>query len=451
MRALVTLDSPVLVRWTVALGLLLRVALFAGLWSVPPRDEAHSYHRMATWLLQGESFTPRLPPGLPYYLMTFYSAFGESYHVGRLCMLLWYVAFSVLLYRLVGELVSRRSANVAVLAFALYPAYVWHSIEIFAELPAATCLVAAGYVLVSETRRNDWRWLSLLGVALACLCLIRPGSFLLALLAPPFLYLKTRKIASAFLPVILCLAPMLAWILKAHQMTGRFVPINDANVIHFFAGNNPHTPLYQTWWLAWHEPGEAGVPREYTRLYEEIGRAPADRRNGLFGRTALHYISSDPGRFIIRTLSRVRAFLAVDTFTGAAARKQFQLGAGLSLGLVGLDALFYGLVMVPGIVFLFAPGTRPIGPLRTGVLLAMVLAYSVPFWLSISHPTYHLPVLPLLGVFGAAFLDQCPRGIADLAPMLGALPIRRRLAAVLTLTLFTLVQIEWVLIHLRGA
>jgi 4-amino-4-deoxy-L-arabinose transferase-like glycosyltransferase len=449
MRALATLDSPRLVRWTVALGLLLRVALIAGLSSVPPRAEAHSYHRMATWLLQGESFTPRLPPGLPYYLTAFYRVFGESYHVGRLCMLLWYVAFSLLLYRLVGDLVSRRSANLAVLAFALYPAYVWHSSEMLTELPAATCVVAAGYVLVSDARRSDWKWLCLLGVVLASLCLIRPSSILLALLVPPFLYLKGRKVAFALLPAILCFAPMLAWILKAHHMTGRFVPINDANVINFFIGNTPYTPLYKTWWLAWHEAGEVGVPREYTQLSEEIGRAPADRRNELYGQMALHHIASHPRLFIIRTLGRVRAFLALDTFTGASARGQFHLGTGLSLGLVGLDALFYCLVMVPAIVFLFVPGMHPIGPLRSWVLLTMALACSMPFWVSISHPTYHLPVLPLLSVFGAAFMDRIPRLPGDLVRTLHALSIRRRLAVALALILFVLVQIEWILINLR--
>ena len=90
--------------------------------------------------------------------------------------------------------------------------------------------------------------------------------------------------------LLAALLPIGAWLVHAHAMTGRFVPINSANTVNFFFGNNPYTPLYKTWWFGSHEPGEPGVPPEYTALEERIRAAPPEERERLYRDQALAHI-----------------------------------------------------------------------------------------------------------------------------------------------------------------
>ena len=137
-------------RWfvyaVIGVGVLLRIAVLLYLGRFPLGSDALVYHEMALSILHGEDFSPYYPPGLPQVLAFVYRLLGESELVGRATSLVWYVIFSVVLYRLAGTIFTRKVANLTVLAFAIFPAFVWQSIEPLTQLPTATCLLAIVYL-----------------------------------------------------------------------------------------------------------------------------------------------------------------------------------------------------------------------------------------------------------------------------------------------------------------
>jgi hypothetical protein len=78
-------------------------------------------------------------------------------------------------------------------------------------------------------------------------------------------------------------------------------------------------------------------------------------------------------------------------------------------------------------------------------LLWIVAGYAIPYWISFSHPTYHIPVVPLLAVPAAVLLAQVlgmEAGALDTA--LTKLKQRRSIAV--AVVVFLAIQVEWAVV-----
>lgn len=441
------LESRWFVYAAISVGVLMRIGVLSYLRQFPLSSDAHEYHEMAVGILHGTDFSIDFPPGLPYLLAFAYRVLGESELVGRAASLLCYIAFSVLLYRLALDVFSRRSANIAVFWFALLPANVWQSAETLSQLPTATGLLAICYLTLLQRRAASWRKLALLGITLGIVVLIRPSNLLLAASVPGYVLVTSKRVSHAVVPLVLCAAVICCWLVKAHDMTGRFVMINDANSINFFFGNNAYTPLYKTWWFGSHGDGEHGVPAEYTALCLRIQEKPKVEQNRTYRKIAIQHVLSRPDLFLVRSLNRIRAFFAFDTTTGLFPRRFYGASTVVSLGLIGLDALFYNAVLVGCVLFLFSYVKRKTELDYVQLLWLVVLLYSVPYWFSFAHPTYHFPIVPLLGIFAAEFAGRCLGDRGEEAMNAIASSKRRRYGLVIMLFLCVFVQVEWVLVN----
>jgi hypothetical protein len=158
----------------------------------------------------------------------------------------------------------------------------------------------------------------------------------------------------------------------------------------------------------------------------------------------------------------VRTFFAFDTFTsGQTAKVSKSLGA-LTLALdAGLFLLAASLALLLPAVVSSRDGWRMLMRSSLGdgdlaaiaawrddrmeqarVLLLVALVYTLPYFLAFSHPTFHVPVTPLVGVLGAlAGVGLLDRGLAE---VWAGLSPRRRLATVTALAALAAVQVEWV-------
>ena len=441
------LESRWFVYAVICVGVLLRIAVLSYLRQFPLSSDALSYHEMAVGILHGEDFSTHFPPGLPYLLAFGYRLVGESELMGRAASLLWYVAFSVLLYQLAGAIFSRRTANVAVLLFAFFPAHVWQSAEPLTQLPTATCLLAICYLTVLQRRAASWWKPVLLGVILGLVVLIRPSNLLLAAFIPVYILITTRRIFPAVVPFVLCAAIVCGWLVKAHDVTGRFVMVNDASTVNFFFGNNSYTPLYKTWWFGSHGDGAYGVPAEYTALYRGIQEEPRDVQNRMYRKIAIQHILSRPDLFVVRSLNRARAYFAFDTTTGAFPRLFYGVSTTVSLALIGLDALFYCAILIGCVLFLFTYVRPKTAPDHVKLVLLVVLLYSLPYWFSFTHPTYHFPIVPLLGILAA---DLVARSVGERREKTFSLlpaSARRRYGLAIVLFICVFIQVEWVLFN----
>jgi 4-amino-4-deoxy-L-arabinose transferase-like glycosyltransferase len=449
----------------VGVGLAVRLGVLALLARTPIEGDALSYHETAVDLAARVAYEPHWPPGLPSLLGAAYAVLGPREAVGRVVMLLVYLAFCAAL-RAVGErLGGRRTASLALLIFAVTPNFVWTSVTTLTQLPCAALALGIAYFADRCRDRRGVAWSAgLLGLCLAGLLLTRPSSISLVCVVPVYLLYRTRRWETLAVPAAIVVLLTSAWCFKAWRMTGRFVFINNANSQNVFYGNNPYTPLYRTWWYGSHkDPGE--MDPGFADMLNGIGDHPPGERDPLYVKAALDHIRTRPDLFAIRTGSRVRTFFAFDTFTSAQVAKVSKPLGALVLALdAGLFMLTAALALaLPAVVWTRDGWTslmRSTGaPVREGdeaaaaawrddrkeqirILMLVALVYAVPYFFAFSHPTFHAPVTPLVGVVGAlAGVGLLERGVGA---VWAGLSSRRRLLTAAALVALCAIQVEWV-------
>lgn len=398
------LDSTVFAL--IGIGLLIRIGALIMLAQFPLASDALSYHKMALQLLHNESFSPFWPPALPYFLSFIYFIFGTSEMIGRASMLLFYLFFSFTVFWLTKEISSIKTANLTVLVFTIFPTYIFHSVETYTQLPTATYLVIVAYLMVLINKKPHWAYPILLGVILGLLILTRASSIILLGLIPLYIIIKTRKFSYALIPVLVSFAIVFSWIGKVHQMTERWIMVNEANSVNFFIGNNSYTPLYKTWWFGSHGEGDPEVPTAYREMLSNIRSNPPQIRDKLFLQAALNHITSRPDLFLIRTINRIRNYFAFDTFTGSALISSYSSNKFLGLIVIFLDAMFYCAIMLLATRYMFELHLTLSQIEYIILLLLLAVGYAAPYWLSFSHPTYHFPVIPLFGILAAILITR---------------------------------------------
>jgi 4-amino-4-deoxy-L-arabinose transferase-like glycosyltransferase len=400
--------------------------------------ENPSYYEMGLQLLRGERFAPYWPPGVPYYLMLAHKIFGDGLLVARASMLLIYVGFSFALYALAKEVSSRRAGNLATLLFALYPSYIRYAFNPSTDFPAAACLVAAVYLGIRIIRKSSSLLAGSLGLGLAALALVRPSSLLLVIVAPAYLYYRTRRCRIVLTTLLISVTLISAWLWKAYTMTGRFVMVNDANSQNFFLGNNRFTPLYNT---SPDGPVKWDVPEEFTRTLEKL-RSEPEIPDRTYRTIAVRHIVSRPDLFLLRTFNRFRMYFSFPIAQGELLTKMVHPGhmpAFTGAALTVFQLCFYWPIMLLAIVFIF--NTRNSDYVAS--IAGAAILYAIPYWITFSQPRFNFPVVPLFAVLAVALLDSLARSGDDaLLPVLHS--PRRRYAMFFTLAFFAYTQMEWI-------
>ncbi|MEM7036903.1 MAG: glycosyltransferase family 39 protein [Bacteroidota bacterium] len=376
------------------LGLLIRLVLIAVLGDAPLVGDAADYHRMAIEFLEGEQFGTYWPPGLPLYEAAVIWMFGKSVVVARLAMLLWYVLLCRMLYGLLDRMHSRVAANLSVLILAFFPAFIFNSIEPLTQLPAATLLLAIYSLLYRYLHRRRMNYVWWMGLALGALVLVRPSAAFFLPLVPLMIFLQARKIGAAVFVAVLSVGMVSGWIWTATTSKGRLIPINEANARNFYLGNNAWTPWYKTWMYGSHWTQWPGFPEGFRAELAEIEAAPEGERTKQYWAAALGNIGAEPGMFAVRSLSRVRTFLAFDSMAGSRLLSGEKPNKVLGYVVLGLDAVFYMLIGVGWLIFVFGASRYALETRYFILSFVFLFMYSLPYFTSFSHPTYHLPIIP---------------------------------------------------------
>jgi 4-amino-4-deoxy-L-arabinose transferase-like glycosyltransferase len=434
-------------RWTagaIAVGLAFRIAALVFLSRFPFVGDERSYSAMAGQLLDRVKFAPDWPPGLPYYLAFFHSFLGRGQVVAMAAMIPWYLAFCAVLFALVMRIGGRRPANIALWVFAVYPTFVYHSVIPLTQLPVAACLLVVALLILALRGRRSLLIPAGIGAALGAAVLMRPSVVFLALGVPVFIMVRWRSVRGGLVAIGVAAALVAPWMLKVRAMTGDFVFVNYATSRNLYIGNNQWTPLYKTWWFGSHD--EAGaVPLGFRIEDERIRALPAAEEEKTYRALAAEHIQSAPGRFALRTLNRVRAYFAFDTYAGTVLVKFNKLPKALGLSVIALDAMFYVALMALSLVAFHAPRGLGTGRVTRATLLWIVAAYAVPYWIAFSHATYHIPVVPLLAIPGAVLLAQVV-GMDRQALAAALRSLRKRKSMAIALAVFLAIQVEWAVV-----
>lgn len=415
----------------VGLGLALRLATFFTPANAPLYGDALDYFHTAQQLLKGEAFEPDWPPGLPFYLSGVMALLGDQEWIAKIAMLPLYLICSLAVYGLILRFSDRCAASIALLALAVMPTFILVSVMPLTQLPTALLLAVLVLLVESCLLKPSMGAAFGIGLSLAGLLLVRPSNLLLCLLIPLWLFWRTKRWMVAVLPGALVLTFLSMWTYRAHELTGRLIFINNANSQNLFYGNNPWTPLYRTWWFGSHKKVSEGVPEEFIAEHRRIKSLPQADRDRAFSHAALSHVAERPDLFLVRTFARVRTFLVFDTFTAAQFAKRGE-SPWPAAALLALDACMYLNILFGAILL----GLGSIDRGRGRILIGVSFAYAFPYFLLFSHPTYHVPLLPLWAVLSSAAASEWLQHRLKLKPS-------RVLGAVLLFAV--LIQAEWLL------
>jgi 4-amino-4-deoxy-L-arabinose transferase-like glycosyltransferase len=385
------------------LAVLIRLLLLVFVARDGLEGDSLDYQRAAQSMADGRGMDTYWPPGLPLYEALVVSVFGKSAFWLRLAMVSWFIWLCHSFHDLAFRLHSRIAANLGLLFLAVYPEWIFQSVEPLSYLPAAALFMASlGFIRRHfEERRRATPWKA--GITLGVLVLFRPSALLLVLAIPLLFLFRRRQILPGIMVCLVAGMVVGGWLTYAGIRSGRFIPVNDANARNLYLGNNAWTPGYKTWYYGSHWTGHPSLPIGFRRQLDSLDRLPVGLRGRAFGEMAWKEVRSAPGRFAVRSFSRIRSLMAFDTFTGTRAVKSLPppgLGGYLVLG---VGAILYSSVLSAALLSLFSEVRRELSSGDIALIGCFLLAYAFPHWLSFSHPTYHLPMLPMIVLLAAVW------------------------------------------------
>ncbi|MEO1214112.1 MAG: hypothetical protein AAFY45_11330 [Bacteroidota bacterium] len=412
------------------LGLLLRVLYALWLGNDLLLGDAFYYVDTAKAILAGESYLPEWPPALPYYLSLFGAILGQSLWSWISAMLVLYLLFNWIWKEIASLFVKNKWVNVGAILFAIMPAFIHYSVAPLSQLPLAIIILA----LVGLLYKNGATWK--MGALLAVGVLFRSGTFSLI---PLFLiYIPIKKSSREFLPFFLGFFIFIGiWQYTSWKMTDRFVWINDFNSYNVYVGNNAWTPDYKTWWLGSHDERGNESFAEYYQQLDSMRALPIERQSLAFGLEATGYIESRPFVFVNRMANRFRTFFAFDTYSGA---RLYSRNRTIGIMTLLVDGVMYFLLAVG---FILAIGRSHVMKQNqmNFILMSLLFLFMLPYLLAFSHPSYHLPFLPIFAIFGLSLWEE--NGAKSILQNLSYLHF-------LAIGFFIFIQLEW-LWHMKGS
>jgi hypothetical protein len=382
------------------ISILLRLIALIPLWYKPFTSDALDYTFMGSQLAQGTHFIPYWPPGLPLFLSVFLDA-GVSHAGLRIVMLIFWALCCIGLYRAAETLGIQHYAWLVLLVFSLAPASIELSVEPLTQLPVAALLLIGIGAAIRCLKNGFVGEYLLLGLSLGSMVLVRLSAAPILLFLPLLCAFKTKRLIPALVAIALGATLVAGWMVRAHRLSGVWM-VNTANGQNFWNGNNPWTPQYKTWYFGSHaKPGSPELEQfpQYAKTVQFVTSLPANQQSHVFQGLALAFIRQHPIVFLFRTSNRIRCYFGFDDFTSLNLRKA---GSILFLPSLILEALLYLLLITPSFFWIAAAPVKFWHSWETWTMLTATTLYAVPYWITMSHPTYHYPVLlpiALLGLF----------------------------------------------------
>ncbi|MEY3442194.1 MAG: hypothetical protein RLZZ519_475 [Bacteroidota bacterium] len=415
----------------------LRLALLGFLAEDPLVGDSLQYQLVAQNLIHHGQIDTYWPPGMPLFLAGIMKVFGESTIWLRLAMLPWFLWLCQRFYGLAYRMHSRPAANLGLLLLALFPAMIHQSVEPLSYLPAAALLLAIFDLVQRYLDKRRRGQLLRMGICLGLLILFRPSAALFLLALPALILIRRKKFLPGFTLTFATLLIVGGWIFVASRDSGRFIPVNEANSRNLYLGNNAWTPEYKTWYFGSHWTGDPSLPLGFRQELDSLDRLPADVRSRAFGRMAMRDMTRNPAGFLWRTGSRIRTLLAFDSFAGTRLLKDSSISPIVGYAVLAMDGLVYVTILLMSVAFLFSVARRELPGRDIALTSGFLLTYALPYLISFSHPTYHLPMVPLMLLYASIWGSVCLRGEYNWSAW------RRRWHAWLVLLLLIGIQVEW--------
>lgn len=399
------------------LGLLARLAI---LWQTPSLGPAivdeQEYIQLGDNILAGHGFawapgtpTSIRPPLYPGLLAAIWSVSGpHNLQAIRVFQILLALATTGLVYLLGARIYGAAVGWIAAAFFWLYPSLIFFNYLILTETLFTFLLVT--FVLLSVMLVQAPRaWIAVLcGISLGLAALTRSVLWPLPLVLCPLLaaFIRAPILRRAALPVIvlagysLVVAP---WAIRNTRLQGTLTVVDTMGGMNLRMGNYEYTPDDRMW-------DAVGLRGEKNWAYGLASDHPGEAiteggKEKWAQRKALEYMHAHPLLTLRRSVIKFADFCGLER----------EFIAGIQSGLFAppqwfgvLASLFIvcayvavGITGASGIWFA-APDDRRVHILLLLPVVVIVAVHTIVF----GHSRYHLPLVPILALYGTAFLTM---------------------------------------------
>ncbi len=393
--------APAWREWGALLGgaaLLRGIVAFGLLGKMPMVSDAHDYVAVALRLAAGDvGGAFYWPPGESLVLTAGFAVLGPSVVVARALTVAISTVTAVFVVLIGREVAGDRTGRIAGWMWAAYAPSVLLCGQSYAQHLAALCLAAVAYCGMRAARERRLVHFAATGLALGLGVLTRPSMASVApVVAAVWAFaahrdpLARRAIGTGAAAAV-CVG--LAWVLPvcAHDArSGAGWTVSTNNERNLFLGNNPYTPDYKTSHLGQRSLDEL---EPETRTYLESFYLRDDKRAAM-QHAALAYMRQHPARTSLRTLNRATSFWGFDYLASREIQSWRGASTAATLALLGLEGASYLAMAALALLAVFAMRSASRRSWRLW-LVALALAYELPYTIAFSGGTYHFPVMPL--------------------------------------------------------
>jgi 4-amino-4-deoxy-L-arabinose transferase-like glycosyltransferase len=403
-----------------ALALVLRLAVVGWLAGMPlfVADE-RDYDALATHLAATGQYayqpgvpTSLRPPLYPALVAGVYRLAGpQSHTLVRLVQALLGTLTVALVWQLGRRLYDERTGLVAAAIVAAYPSLVAATGLILTETLFTFLLVAGVTLLVEYRLRGGWGWVAAGSAMLALAALTRSVLWLFppillswVLLAGPGTRWTARLghagVAAAAFGLVL-----LPWTIRNTLLHKTFVTVDVMGGRNFMMGNYEFTPLDRPWDAISME-GERAWHHVLLAAYPDRPPLTQGQLDKLALKYGLNYVRRHPVQTLVRDVAKFFHFwqLEREVVAGLARGWWGELPRWAVMAVAAVIVSSYVVVLLSGVWgALRAMSGCPAGVVLLVLVIALVCGIHT---LVFGHSRYHLPLMPLVGVFAAAAMCQ---------------------------------------------
>lgn len=402
-------------------GALIRLALwgwFAGL--SPHIWDEKDYNAIANTLVEHGEFglrpgdpTSIRPPLYPALVALVYQVCGaNNFQAVRLLQAVLSLVNVVVLYRLGLEVASRRVALWAAGLYCFYPSLLGFNNLILTEVLFTLLLSASCYAVVGYYKRGAIPALAVAGFLLGLAALTRSVVWVSPpLLAGLVVLTGDGKLGRRFLAagaLVLTFAVTVApWAVRNSLLQQTFVVIDTMGGRNFMMGNYPDTPLYRSWDAISLE-GERSWLHHLSQSHPLNAETTQGQIDKLAMREGLKFVRENPGLTLKRDLIKFFDFWGLERELVAGADQGY-FGQVPRPATLALAVVICGSYVVVLFLAVFGMFMTPLPDRRIHWFLILVIVFVCGMHtLVFGHSRYHLPLMPLLMVYSASALAQCP-------------------------------------------
>ena len=378
-------------------------------------EDEQQYHTLALNLLNGHGFawepgrlTSARPPLYPA-LMAMVWAVGamESVVAIRVVQVFLSLANVYVLYCLGNLLFDRRTGLLAAIGLCFYPSMLAFNFLLLTEVLFSFLLTLVLFGTVVLLKKGSVWVAAGTGAALGLATLTRSVLWPFPALLLPFLFFAVRGSWQQRFSIVLAVflgygSFVFPWAMRNTNLQGVLTVVDTMGGITLRMGNYEHTPLNRAW-----DPmtlhGDESILRPLELQQPDAASWTEGQKEKWALREALLYMLAHPGKTLQRSIIKFANFWGLErTIIAGWQRELYQPPGWFKVLGTLLIPSFYIAVMLFACFGIFR---APPADYRAHIILFIVIAFVAGMHsLTFGHERYHLPLIPILLLYGAAAL-----------------------------------------------